>query len=83
MFSELLSKIPGVSPGSNRQNIPTQYYKINVNWIPGYQEYEGNKRVGYLAKSGSLQIPFMTKYPSKILVNKMGVYYLNLNNNHI
>ena len=36
--------------------------KVNLNWIPGPEEYEGNERADYLAKLGSHKDPINPIY---------------------
>ena len=54
--------------------------KVNLNWIPGHEGYEGNERADHLAKIGSLKQPanpIYDKIPFKDYENKIDKYYQN------
>ena len=54
--------------------------KVNINWIPGHQGYEGNEIADKLAKEGSLKTPSITTYnkiPFGLLNKKLTDYYKN------
>ena len=56
------------------------YNKVNINWIPGHQGYEGNEIADKLAKEGSLKTPSSTTYnkiPHGLLCKKLIDHYNN------
>ena len=56
------------------------YNNVNINWIPGHQEYEGNEKADELAKAGSMMTPTAATYnklPFRSLYTKLNDHYNN------